>query len=283
MDVQDTGIFRKNVKDQFYTKENVARTCVQTLVSHISQPDTYTWIEPAAGNGVFLRMLPSTFKTVGIDIDPKNISVQRGDFLKWCPVMNEKRIIFGNPPFGRQSALVKKFIKHASKYADIIAFILPLSFVKPSMTKVFPLHYHCTHTADIEKNAFEVNRVEYDVPCIFQIWEKRDVKRSLTVAVGASGFRYVKPGQAFHIAFKRVGGSAGQCSMDGEFNRNYHYFITLDTRYVPYIEHIIYSINYCTFVKNTVGPKSISKGEANDFLNQILLSMDFSLLKNEAI
>ena len=38
----------------------------------------------------------------------------------------------GNPPFGRQSTLAKKFIKKCAVFSDSISFILPKSFRKGS-------------------------------------------------------------------------------------------------------------------------------------------------------
>jgi hypothetical protein len=269
---QDTGKNRKNTKDQYYTKEGVARKCVDTLLGKYSGL-AYQWIEPSAGNGVFLRCLPSTFDKKGIDLDPKDPVIERGNFLTWVPVDHKKRIFFGNPPFGRQSSLAKAFIQHAAKYADIIAFILPRSFVKPSMSRAFPLDFHCVHSVELGKNAFEVNAVEYDVPCVFQIWEKRSMNRVVESAEEEKGFKYVKAGQPYHIACKRVGGRAGQCSFAGDFNSSFHYFLKLDERYIPHIATIIGEVNSHTFPTNTVGPRSLSKGEINLVLNRIIASI----------
>ena len=272
---QDTGKFRKNTKDQYYTKSSVARKCINTICESIPLSETYQWIEPSAGNGAFLNILPSTFDRVGIDLEPKSSGIQQGDFLDWVPTSQKKRVFFGNPPFGRQGSLAKLFIKHASQYADIIAFILPRSFVKPSMSRAFPLKFHCLHSEELEKNAFEVNNTEYDVPCVFQIWEKRDGDRALPDPVKEVGFEYVKHGEPFHIAFKRVGGRAGKCyptspTAAADYNAQYHYFFKLDDKYAPFVKKIIDAVNKHTFPSNTVGMRSLSKSEANEVLNQII-------------
>jgi len=273
---QDTGKFRKNTKDQYYTKSAVAKKCVDKIITSFSYSETYQWIEPSAGNGVFLNVLPSSITNkIGIDLEPKGLNITQGDFLEWNPADVTKRIIFGNPPFGRQGSLAKSFIKHASQYADIIAFILPRSFVKPSMSRAFPLKFHCIHSEDIEKNAFEVNSIEYDVPCVFQIWEKKDVDRILAIPIKENGFEYVKHGEPFHIAFKRVGGLAGKCypstpTASADYNHQYHYFLKVEDKYIPYVKNIIDKVNQHTFPSNTVGPRSLSKSEANEVLNEIL-------------
>lgn len=270
---QDTGKFRKNTKDQYYTKPSVAKKCVERIRSFLPNSEAYQWIEPSAGNGVFLKILPPTFDRIGIDLEPKSADIRQGNFLDWTPVSQKKRIFFGNPPFGRQGSLAKSFIKHASEYADIIAFILPRSFVKPSMSRAFPLKFHCSHSEELEKNAFEVNSVEYDVPCVFQIWEKKASDRVLADRINEVGFEYVKHRQPFHIAFKRVGGLAGKCAPSlatVDYNPQFHYFLKLEDQYIPHIKKIIDTVNLHTFPSNTVGPRSLSKSEANEVLNRVL-------------
>jgi hypothetical protein len=269
---QDTGKFRKNTKDQYYTKSSVAVKCVDKIRALVPQSETFQWVEPSAGNGAFLNILPATFDAVGIDIEPKSPAIQCGNFLDWTPLSEKRRIFFGNPPFGRQGSLAKSFIKHAAKYADVIAFILPRSFVKPSMSRAFPLKFHCLHSEELEKGAFEVNGVAYDVPCVFQIWEKRPDDRIVADPVQEAGFAYVKHGEPFHIAFKRVGGLAGKCypTATTAYNPQFHYFLRLEADYVPYIGDIIGRVNQHVFPSNTVGPRSLSKSEANEVLNLVL-------------
>ena len=278
MDQQDTGKFRKNTKDQYYTKFSVAKQCVDQILRLFPHTNSYQWIEPSAGNGVFLRALPDSITDkLGIDIDPKSAEVQRADFLTWSPTTPSPgpRVFFGNPPFGRQGSLAKSFIKHSAAHAQIIAFILPRSFVKPSMSKAFPLAFHCVYTADIDKNAFEVNDNSYDVPCVFQIWEKRAYPREIPPPIKESGFTYVKKTEPFHIACKRVGGLAGKCypcspTASLDYHAEYHYFLRLDENYVPRIQHIINAMNAHVFPSNTVGPRSLSKSEINEVLNLVL-------------
>jgi hypothetical protein len=269
---QDTGKFRTNTKDQYYTRASVAESCV-AKIRNVVTLDNYQWIEPSAGNGVFLHILPQHVDKIGIDLDPKAPSIQRGDFLEWSPTTNKRRIFFGNPPFGRQGSLAKAFIKHAALYGEIIAFILPRSFVKPSMSRAFPLDFHCLLSEDLQKDAFEVNGKAYDVPCVFQIWKKESVPRVLAEPVKESGFTYVKATDSYDLAFKRVGGLAGKCKKaesGAVFNPQYHYFLKLDDIYLPRIDAIIDAINKHIFPSNTVGPRSLSKSETNSVLNIIL-------------
>ena len=272
---QDTGKFRTNTKDQYYTKVTVAKKCVGKILERFPETAGFQWIEPSAGNGVFLKGLPSTFDKVGIDLEPKSAGILQGNFLDWSPMTEKKRIFFGNPPFGRQSSTAKSFIKHAAQYADFVAFILPRSFVKPSMNRAFPVAFHCVFSEDIEKNAFEVNGKDYDVPCVFQIWQKKEEARPVATAVKEVGFKYVKHGEPFHIAFKRVGGLAGKCypftaTAATDYNKQCFYFLHLDEKYIPHVKTVIEKVSTHVFPTNTVGPRSLSKEEANKVVNQIL-------------
>ena len=273
---QDTGKFRKNKKDQFYTRGDVAKACISKLQELLPQTNSWQWIEPAAGNGVFLKELPPGTDSLGIDLDPKSSGILKGDFLEWTPTSQKKRIVFGNPPFGRQGCLAKAFIQHSATAVgvDAIAFILPRSFVKPSMSRAFPLAFHCLHTEELAKNSFEVNGSPYDVPCVFQIWEKRDVNRQLVAQESPVGFTYVKSDEDYDIAFRRVGGKAGTCYTKEEpCCKQAHYFLQLEIQNKPKIKKIIDLVNDHVFPSNTVGPRSLSKGEANEVINAIVLGL----------
>ena len=269
---QDTGKFRTNTKDQYYTKNTVAKECVDLIISSNPGVTHYQWIEPSAGNGSFLKALPSEIRAIGIDLDPKMDGIIRGDFLTWEPISEEKRVFFGNPPFGKQGSLAKSFIQHAAKYATIIAFILPKSFVKPSMSRAFPSKFHCVLEKELPKDSFEVNLIAYDVPCVFQIWQKKSEDRPKCEPMKELGFHYVKASEEYHIAFRRVGGKAGTCFLkgSGEFSVQSHYFLKLDTQYIPNTQKIIEAVNKHVFPSNTVGPRSLSKSEANEVLNIII-------------
>lgn len=269
---QDTGKFRKNSKDQFYTKQSIAKECVDSILTAIPEAQGYEWIEPSAGNGSFLKALPPTIQSMGIDLDPKIDSIIRQDFLDWIPTSENKRVFFGNPPFGKQGSLAKSFIQRASQYATIIAFILPKSFVKPSMSRAFPSKFHCVLEKELPKDSFEVNTIPYDVPCVFQIWQKKDLDRPKATLVKETGFQYVKTCDVWHIAFRRVGGKAGTCYLKGEgdYSVQSHYFLKLDAQYIPNLQKIMEKVNQHTFPSNTVGPRSLSKGEVNEVLNLLI-------------
>ena len=69
----------------------------------------------------------------------KNQEISKQDYLQIEEITHKKGKIhiLGNPPFGRQSSLAIKFIKKSSIFCDTISFILPKSFKKDSMKKIF--------------------------------------------------------------------------------------------------------------------------------------------------
>ncbi len=287
-----TGKFRTDEKDQFYTDENVAKKCIDIVVELYPETKNYLWIEPSAGNGSFYKNIK--YEKIGIDIDPKYEGIIKEDYLKWnysgiqglgsgirclgsgirClgSGKDKKVILVGNPPFGKQSSLAKMFIKRGCEYADIIAFILPKSFTKPSMTNAFDRKFHCMHTSDIEKDAFLIQgNKRYDVPCIFQIWERKSEDRKIEDKIPENGFEYVKESNDPDIALRRVGVFAGKSFLyePEKFSTQSHYFIKFIDEGINK-NNIIEAINKHTFPSNTVGPRSISKGEVNIVLNEII-------------
>lgn len=267
---QDTGKFRTNMKDQFYTEVNVAKSCIQSIIDLLPCTSTYLWVEPSAGNGSFLHNIPSSFEKIGIDLDPKAENILKQDYLQWIPPVRDI-IVFGNPPFGRQSSLAKSFIVKSCKFANVIAFILPKSFTKPSMFNAFDLKFHLIHNIELEKDSFVINGSTYDVPCVFQIWQKKDTMRSVEEKIPSIGFQYVKHTENYDVAFRRVGGLAGKCYKKGaEFSIQSHYFLKFNDG-VP-VDTIIEKTNGHTFPSNTLGPRSLSKSEINCVINKIIES-----------
>ena len=263
MSLQDTGKFR-NTKDQFYTKEHVAKKCIDKIIETIPNSTEYLWIEPSAGNGAFFNNIH--FTKIGIDIEPHGTNIEKHDYLTWKVDTHKNSIVFGNPPFGRQSSLAKSFIKKSCQFATVIAFILPRSFTKPSMYNAFHLRYHLVYSVEIEPEAFLLNGESYNVHCVFQIWEKRDNNRIVDKKINPIGFKYVTETQ-YDIAIRRIGVNAGKCYLYGEKRSiQSHYFITFDKN----IDTIVEKINNHVFPSNTVGPRSISKCETNKVLNNII-------------
>jgi hypothetical protein len=265
---QAKGLSRNTI-DKFYTKPCAVELCMGFIQQTISiNPATDLIIEPSAGNGAFIPSIKAlTEHAKFYDLKPENsddileqdyLELDTTDIVKQYPTIH----IIGNPPFGRQSSLAIKFIKKSCQFATSLSFILPKSFKKESMKARFPPCFHLLHETDLPDKSFLVDGVEYDVPCVFQIWLKKDFNRPVNKKVEPSGFEFVKRSEQPDISFRRVGVNAGTVDTAGleEKSEQSHYFIRFTNgktlkKNVKNISKIKYAIN------NTVGPRSISKQE----------------------
>ncbi len=290
---QDHGKFRKNLQDAFYTKPEVAARCVELLLGRceVARVADAVWLEPAAGAGAFLGAFPAGCARFALDIEPAPAApaadIKRADFMIWdlpAEAGGKPLIVCGNPPFGRQGSAARAFIGRAATLgAAVIAFILPRSFMKPSMQTAFPATYHCVVSEELPADSFTVNGESYAVPCVFQIWERRAVPRVVETAVRECGFAYVRaggagPGPTWDIAVRRVGVYAGRAVVAAadaaQPSVQSHYFIRLDDRVRAAASAIASRLSAHTFPTNTTGPRSISKGELNAVLNALVADID---------
>ena len=262
--MQDTGLKRNDI-DKFYTIDKIAQLCVEQF-KHIIKPKmTDVIIEPSAGSGVFVKHLKKISKHVkAYDISPENDSIIQQNYLTLNITKrnNSKIHVVGNPPFGKQSYLAKLFIKKTCKFADTIAFILPKSFKKNSMKKVFDPFFHLIHQKDIADCSFTINDNLIDIPTTFQIWVKRSYKRQAVKELFPNKFEFVKRKDA-HFSMRRIGVNAGDVNKDfSNRNEESHYFIRTCKNTKKSINELYDIFKQLEFKhENTVGPKSISKQE----------------------
>jgi hypothetical protein len=204
-----------------------------------------------------------------LDIAPGRADIQKADFMSWNG-SGPGTVFFGNPPFGRQAATARRFIGRAAELgAKWIAFILPLSFEKPSMEKAFPLIYHRRLSFRLNTYAFIVNGEPHDVPCVFQVWERMAEPRTVAVAITPNNFEFVKSTVAHDIVVRRVGVYAGRAFLAGGLHSpQSHYFIKITTTADK--NRVVQKLNEHTFPTNTTGPRSLSKGEITEVLGSIV-------------
>ena len=273
---QTKGLHRNTI-DKYYTNQDAVNLCIENIKKYVIPNDIDVIIEPSAGNGAFIAGIKSlTYNQIFYDIEPENEEIIKQDFLMLdihaigLYGTENKIHIVGNPPFGRQSSLAIKFIKKSCEFADSISFILPKSFKKDSMTKKFPLNFHCIFEIDLPDNSFIVNGVAYNVACIFQIWMKRSYNREAIEQIEPLHFKFVKKTENPDISFRRVGVNAGTIDASCEKSIQSHYFIKFTNNKsiadnITLLSAITYDFN------NTIGPKSISKQELIQKFNPLLL------------
>lgn len=235
--------------DKFYTKKEV----VQYILKFIDINIFKTIIEPSAGNGAFSNEISNC---IAYDIEPEENNIIQENFLKIHPTVENPCLVIGNPPFGRNGSMALKFIKHACSFADLVAFILPRGFKKQSYYDKIPLDFWKKIEVDLNDNSFIYNRKDFKIPCVFQVYEKRNELRRKKEKLQPKTFTFTKKENA-NISFRRVGANAGFASIDTNKSDESHYFLfsTDPEKLINKIHQIQWKHN------NTTGPKSISKQE----------------------
>ena len=275
METNQSKGLNRNTIDKYYTKDNIVEMCLNFVKKIIEITSDDLIIEPSAGNGSFIsgiKSLSSNFRFY--DLEPDNNKIIKQDYLlldysNIKETFNKIHII-GNPPFGRQSSSAIKFIKKSCEFANSISFILPRSFKKSSMQKCFPLHFHLIFEENIQDNAFMVNNEPYNVPCVFQIWEKKNVNRKVQVVLTPKNYSFVSITDNPDIAFRRVGVYAGRIYNEDISNKSpqSHYFIKFDKKISDTLFQTLNAIEFAS-KNDTVGPRSISKQELIKHYNDI--------------
>lgn len=271
MKEQRTGL-KRNTVEKFYTKVEVTKRLSDIYKSVIKIEKDDLIIEPSAGSGNWSSQL-TDYNILSYDIEPAGPNIIQQNFLNLdlTAKFNSNIHFIGNPPFGRQATLAKKFIKKICKYekTKAIGFILPKSFKKDSFKKTFSLKYHLVYQEDLEENSFIVNNKDYSVPCVFQIWKYENYNRILPVKHKANGYHFVKKDEEPDFSLRRVGVYAGKIDKEIESKSiQSHYFIKLDKVIDNFIEKYNLSVKFQH--NNTVGAKSISKQEFIKEINKFV-------------
>tara|TARA_B100001758_G_C18308170_1_gene556257 strand:- start:178 stop:1038 length:861 start_codon:yes stop_codon:yes gene_type:complete len=277
--------------DKFYTKNNIVELCtknINTILNIDYKKDLV--IEPSVGNGSFINSINKLCKNkIFIEIDKSHeqslynkykfkknelifLDYLDFDYYNIKNIYNNIHVI-GNPPFGTKSSQAIKFIKHSCKFCDSFSFILPKSFKKDSLIEKIPENFHNLLTIDLSLNSFFYNNINYNVPCIFVIYIKKNYIRENIIKNIPNDFIFVKKYKPHDISIRRVGCKTGytDLSVNSENkSEQSHYFIKFLKANIN--NDIIIKLNNITnleCIQNTVGQKSISKNELIKFINDL--------------
>jgi predicted RNA methylase len=176
MEPKQTKGLNRNTIDKYYTKDIVVQSCLNHVKKYIQIAPDELIIEPSAGNGAFItgiKSLTSNFKFY--DLEPDNDEITKQDYLLYdYGIIKDtfsKIHVMGNPPFGRQSSLAIKFIKKSCEFCDSISFILPKSFKKDSLKKIFPLNFHLIFSRQIICSGWDGTRCSV---CVSNLGKKNN-------------------------------------------------------------------------------------------------------------
>jgi len=179
----DYSTYTSTLKDQFFTPKTVAKTCWETFQREVNiNTEEYTFIEPSAGDGSFLHILPKG--SIGFDIEPRSPEIKKQDYLMWNPPNpSDKYIVIGNPPFGLRGHLALNFINHSYPFADYVGFILPQLF--ESDGKGSPRKrvkgYNLIYSERLSAMFYNPQHQEVKVNGVFQIWSKHSSNPEYTI------------------------------------------------------------------------------------------------------
>lgn len=247
--------------DQYYTKEEVARALYDQVVKRYD-PEHYQMLEPSAGTGAFFKLMP--YGSLACDIDPKYPGIIRADFLT-CRVESVRKVVtVGNPPFGRNSSSAVAFFNHAGAMSDVIAFVLPRTFRKQKLQNRLHSNFHLVYETVVPAHAFLFMGKPYNVPAVFQIWERRKDLRALHILETTHpDFEFTTSDDA-DFAIQRVGARAGRIHHDFVLSKNSHYFIRVtdrSTQSTTCVESIMVLLNLTSAAGNVAGKPSLAKSE----------------------
>ena len=158
--------------DKFYTQNHVSKLCFDFLQDQLSIDENAIYLEPSAGAGSFLNYLPHY---IALDIMPEDDRITQQDYLLYTTDKTDF-ITIGNPPFGNRSKLAIDFFNKASTMSDVIAFIVPVSFMKWSVQKNLNTQFALHSYMYLEPESFSSNGEPYSVRTVFQIWVKKGSK-----------------------------------------------------------------------------------------------------------
>lgn len=247
----------KKELDKFYTKKEIAALCAEIYNKHVK--DEFI-VEPSAGAGAFAEHV-----SLMLDIAPEDSNIVKQDFLTFDS--SKYKFYLGNPPFGKNCSLAKRFFNHAAKGKGIIGFILPRTFRKTSIQNSINLHFWLVEDRLLPEQSFTLDGVEYAVPCVFQVWEYRKEKREKVILpVSHKDFKFVDKEQA-NFSIRRVGVNAGKVNSHNDFSESSNYFIAGNVKEA----FIALEKEFSEVAKNTAGNPSLSKSELVYIYEQSIL------------
>lgn len=175
--------YSTTLKDQFFTPKSLVQKCWDTFNEKTKlNLENYIFIEPSAGDGSFLNILPTN--TIALDIEPRKEGITKQDYLLWKPENKDKKyIVFGNPPFGLRGHLALNFINHSFEFAEYVCFILPQLF--ESDGKGSPRKrvqgYNLIHSEGFSEMFYTPDNQDVKINGVFQIWSKNTTNESYKI------------------------------------------------------------------------------------------------------
>ena len=251
---------QKDVADRFYTKGIIAKQCVDFAKNLLPKQELF-FIEPSAGGGAFLPYLDNY---IAYDLHPAAPNIIQANWFETTIHVDVAyvNVVIGNPPFGVQAKKAIDFFNRAALSADYIAFILPRSFRKDSIKNKLNQQFHLIGEWILPENSFTFEGKDYDVNCVFQVWEKRiEIRPIIKARTTTPYFDFTKDKSLATCSVRRVGAAAGKASKNLDYSEQSNYFIINKTSmndddFIDFLNKLAHDR-----AADAVGPKSLSKSE----------------------
>jgi len=115
--------------DKWYTPRDKSQEFITKTLNIIGIDNLNEVVEPSAGDGAFSDYLQDyPFELKAYDIKPDKNYITQIDFNNLKMDYSSKRLVIGNPPFGRSGCLAKKFVQRSMRMAKWVGMVLPLSY-----------------------------------------------------------------------------------------------------------------------------------------------------------
>jgi hypothetical protein len=175
------------------------------------------WLEPAAGDGSFFDLLPVD-RRLGIDIDSRRTDIVQADFLTFddfAPDVTYAAI--GNPPWTENG--VVKFFNRCADHCSVIAFLVPLSFLKPHAINQLDRRFRLVHEEVSPRGQPPI------FATVFQIWALGNkLRKPIETPHEHTDFEFLARDRpdlrvAADIVIRRIGVNAGKILNPSDVSR----------------------------------------------------------------
>ena len=172
--------------DQFYTNPIVSDKLVGIVKDILPIQFKNNFLEPSAGTGNFIDSLKKhgvkSSKIEAYDIEPKSDKIIKKNYFNLKKRFSKKRIIIGNPPFGKRGKLALDFLNKGLEESPYVAMIFPNIFNRYSIQKKINENAKLIYSKSLNEDSFILNDKSYSVKCVFQIWTtKLSNKKNLRI------------------------------------------------------------------------------------------------------
>jgi predicted RNA methylase len=266
------GNTRVTGKEQFYTPPEIADLVVGQLLSLVPDALERPWLEPAGGTGSFVEAASraGALDIVSVDIEPLHPMVALGNFLE-IELDVRRAVTVSNPPFGRNNSLSVPFFNRSAKYSDYIAFIVPRSWRKWSVTNRLDPFFHLISDDDLTINYVDAAGSEAYArnllrTCV-QVWERR-VDQRPRVTVRDHGLVSRCTPELADVSLTIFGFGCGTVRTDFPRRKvTTEMYLKLDH---PDVLEALRSVDYTRFSRHVAYTDALSIHEVNYLLNEHL-------------